>query len=92
MFEELTHCLTLRLSRFPRTFLTNPSKLRIYRCKIPTVITETLIAETRHDIRETLIYFCKKTRTLVLSMTTCLFHEPLTSNILITVTLFLDDC
>ena len=27
---------------FPQTFLTNPSKLRIYLCKIPTVITETL--------------------------------------------------
>ena len=25
-------------------FLTNPSKLRIYRCEIPTVITETLIS------------------------------------------------
>jgi hypothetical protein len=30
------------LSQFARTFLTNPSKLRIYLCKIPTVITETL--------------------------------------------------
>jgi hypothetical protein len=28
---------------FPQTFLTNPSKLRIYLCKIPAVITETLI-------------------------------------------------
>jgi hypothetical protein len=29
---------------FPcQTFLSNPSKLRIYVCKIPTVITETLI-------------------------------------------------
>jgi hypothetical protein len=42
MFEELTLCLTV--SQFPETFLTNPSKLRIYPCKIPTVITETLIA------------------------------------------------
>jgi hypothetical protein len=30
-------------SKFPQTFLTNAAKLRIYRCKIPTVITETLI-------------------------------------------------
>ena len=30
-------------SKFPQTFLTNPPKLRIYLCKIPTVITETLI-------------------------------------------------
>jgi hypothetical protein len=35
--RELNHCLTL--SQFP----TYPSKLRIYLCKIPTVITETLI-------------------------------------------------
>jgi hypothetical protein len=34
----------LRLSQSPQTFLTNPSKLRIYLCKIPTVITETLTA------------------------------------------------
>jgi hypothetical protein len=34
-------CLTL--NQFPQTFLANPSKLRIYPCKIPTVITETLI-------------------------------------------------
>ena len=33
----------VKLSQFPQTFLTNPSRLRIYRCKIPTVITETLI-------------------------------------------------
>jgi hypothetical protein len=26
-----------------QTFLTNPSRLRIYQCKIPTVITEVLI-------------------------------------------------
>jgi hypothetical protein len=38
---ELTQCLTL--SQFAQTFLTNPSKLRIYPCKIPTVNTETLI-------------------------------------------------
>jgi hypothetical protein len=30
-------------TEFPQTFLTNPSKLRIYLCKIPAVITETLI-------------------------------------------------
>jgi hypothetical protein len=30
-------------SRFPQAFHTNPSKLTIYLCKIPTVITETLI-------------------------------------------------
>ena len=30
-------------SQFPHTFPTNPSKRRIYLCKIPTVITETLI-------------------------------------------------
>ena len=33
----------MSLSQFPETFLTNPSKLRIYLCKIPTVITKTLI-------------------------------------------------
>jgi hypothetical protein len=38
--RKLIQCLTLR--QFPQTFLTNPSKLRIYLCKIPTVITETL--------------------------------------------------
>ena len=27
----------ITLSQFPQTFLTNPSKLRIYLCKIPTV-------------------------------------------------------
>jgi hypothetical protein len=37
---ELT--LYLTLSQFLQTFLTNPSKLRIYLCKIPTVTTETL--------------------------------------------------
>jgi hypothetical protein len=45
MFEELTHVLTL--SRLPQTFLTNLSKLRIYLCKILTVITETLIVLIR---------------------------------------------
>ena len=39
--RELTQCLTL--SQFPQTFLTNPSKLRTYLCKIPTTITKTLI-------------------------------------------------
>ena len=39
MFEETD--LVLTLSQLPETFLTNPSKLRIYLCKIPTVITET---------------------------------------------------
>jgi hypothetical protein len=39
--RELTYCLTR--SQCPENFLTNPSKLRIYQCKIPTVITETLI-------------------------------------------------
>ena len=38
---ELTQCLTS--SQFPQTFLTSPSKLRIDLCKIPTVISETLI-------------------------------------------------
>ena len=41
LLEYRRQCLTT--SQFPQTFLTNPSKLRIYRCKIPTVITETLI-------------------------------------------------
>ena len=41
MFKGVSQCLTL--SQFPQTFLTNPSKLRIYMCKMPTVITETLI-------------------------------------------------
>jgi hypothetical protein len=40
-YSVYTLCLTLR--QFPQTFLTNPSKLRIYLRKIPTVITETLI-------------------------------------------------
>jgi hypothetical protein len=40
VLRKLSHCLTL--SQYPQTFLTNPSKLRIYLCKIPTVITETL--------------------------------------------------
>ena len=31
------------LSQFPETLTRNPSKLRIYPCKIPTVITETLL-------------------------------------------------
>jgi hypothetical protein len=40
MFEGT---ITQRLppSQFPQTFLTNPSKFRIYLCKILTVITET---------------------------------------------------
>jgi hypothetical protein len=33
----------LLLSEFPQKFLTNPLKPKIYLCKIPTVITETLI-------------------------------------------------
>ena len=37
----------LTLSPVPQPFLTNPSKLRIYLCKVPTVITETLIVLTR---------------------------------------------
>ena len=32
----------LNTESVPSTFLTDPSKLRIYLCKIPTVITETL--------------------------------------------------
>jgi hypothetical protein len=39
VLEHITHS--------PQTFLTNPSKLRIYPCKIPAVITETLIVNTR---------------------------------------------
>ena len=39
--RELNKCLTP--SQFPQTFLTNPSKHRIYLCQIPTVIRETLI-------------------------------------------------
>ena len=34
------------ISQLPQRFLTNPSKLRIYLCKIPTVVTETLIVYT----------------------------------------------
>ena len=34
---------SLKRSQPPRTFLTNLSKRRIYRCKIHTVTTETLI-------------------------------------------------
>ena len=34
-------------TEFPQTFLTNPSKLTIFRCRIPTVITETLIVSIR---------------------------------------------
>ena len=33
----------LNTESVPLKFFTNPSKLRIYLCKIPTVITETLI-------------------------------------------------
>jgi hypothetical protein len=33
---------TLTRNQFPQTLLTNPSKLRIYLRRIPTVITETL--------------------------------------------------
>jgi hypothetical protein len=39
MFEETD--LVFNTSHFPQTFLTNPSKLRIYLvCKIATVITD----------------------------------------------------
>ena len=31
------------MNQFPQKFLTNPSELRLYLCKISTVITETLI-------------------------------------------------
>jgi hypothetical protein len=31
------------VNQFPQKFLTNPSELRLYLCKISTVITETLI-------------------------------------------------
>jgi hypothetical protein len=42
MYERTVSVLTL--NQFPQTFLTNPSKPSMhYRCKIPTVITETLI-------------------------------------------------
>ena len=39
------HCYKcfIMLSPVPQTFLTNPSNLRIYLCKIPTVITESSI-------------------------------------------------
>ena len=40
MFEETD--LVLNIESVP-SILTNPSKLKIYQCKIPTVITETLI-------------------------------------------------
>jgi hypothetical protein len=36
-----TRCKTL--TQFPHIFLTNSSKLRIYLCKIPTVITRSLM-------------------------------------------------
>ena len=39
MFDETD--LMLNIESVPQTFLTNPSKLRIYLCKIPTVMTET---------------------------------------------------
>ena len=39
MFEETD--LVFNTSHFPQTFLTNPSKVRIYLCKIATVVTET---------------------------------------------------
>ena len=43
MFER-TADLVLNVESVPsQTLLTNPSKLRIYPCKTPTVITETLI-------------------------------------------------
>ena len=44
MFEGNDSVFKLTLNQFPQTFLTNSSELRIYiLCKIPTVITETLI-------------------------------------------------
>ena len=45
MFEG-TDSVFNTYSQFPQTFLTNPSKLRIYLCKIRTVITEILIVLT----------------------------------------------
>jgi hypothetical protein len=50
MFEETD-------SVFPQTFRTNPSKLRIYLCKIPTVITETFIVQTK--LNNLVVFFYK---------------------------------
>ena len=40
------------MTQFPQTILTNPSKLIIYPCKIPTVITETLIVYIQLNFSE----------------------------------------
>ena len=61
---------SMLLSTVPSNIaLINPSKLTIYRCKIPTVITETLIVSTRlyrihsgHDGK--LVYACELLLTL----------------------------
>jgi hypothetical protein len=45
MFEETDSMFNTE--SVPQTFLTNLSKQRIYPCKIPTVITETLIVENQ---------------------------------------------
>ena len=42
MFEGLAHAV-FNIESVAQTFLTNPSKRRIYPCKIPTVITESLM-------------------------------------------------
>ena len=47
MLEGTDSCSVQIINQSPQTFLTNLSKLRIYPCKIPTVITETSIVSTR---------------------------------------------
>ena len=62
MFEGIDSVLKLS-----RTFLTNPSKLRIYLCKIPTVITETLIASVNKDLILVFLFPTGSTKRCILS-------------------------
>ena len=39
----------LVFGQIPQTFLINSSKLKMYLCEIPTVVTETLVVETSQD-------------------------------------------
>jgi hypothetical protein len=55
--RNASRSLPVTQSEFPQTFLTNPSKLRIYLCKIPTVITETLTVSTKHKNKQIHVHF-----------------------------------
>jgi hypothetical protein len=64
MFEGTDFVFNI-LSQFHQTFLTNPLKLRIYPCKIPTVITETLIV---YKWASRVIRSCHKYDSVLLSL------------------------